>query len=94
MDILAVREATKFAADYARSGKVVSLSHNIKVHTYEPSVLLSQGNAISDTCFTRKKIFTSGSNSDGMCDVSLLRTQYERSGSQVFMFLSQEMVVG
>ena len=25
MDILAVREATKFAADYARSGKVSSL---------------------------------------------------------------------
>ena len=61
MDILAVREATKFAADYARSGKVVSLSHNIKVHTYEPSVLLSQGcvirDVINNTFFTRKIFF-------------------------------------
>ena len=29
MDILAVREATKYAADYARSGKVYSLYRSV-----------------------------------------------------------------
>ena len=74
MDVLCVREATKFAADHCRAGKVSlkTVNYNKKESEF--------------ASFSSKLYFSylsSGSRSHGASDLPLSRTQYERSWCQV-----------